>query len=105
METIVDTDLSVEEAAIQGVLMQELHKALCQLPEQDYQLIYALYLATPRKTIRQLSAEYGIPVMTLQDRKQRIVSNLRTKISGGNIFEKTQKYFRTNSKKVRNRKV
>ena len=62
METIVDTNPSVEEAAIQGVLMQELHKALCQLPVQDYRLIHAVYLASPRKTIRQLSAESGIPV-------------------------------------------
>lgn len=104
-ETIVDTNSSVEEAVMQSLLTQKLYNALRQLPVQDYQIIYELYLATPRKTIRQLSAEYGIPVMTLQDKKQRIVSALRTKVSGKNFFEKNQKIFRTNAKKVRNRKV
>ena len=104
-ETIVDTNSSVEEAVMQSLLTQKLYNALRQLPVQDYQVIYELYLATPRKTIRQLSAVYGIPVMTLQDRKQRIVSALRTKVSSKDFLRKNQKTFRTNAKKVRNRKV
>lgn len=103
--TITDTNPSIEETAIQNLLFQELRKALRQLPTQDYRIIYDLYLAAPRKTIRQLSAEYGVPVMTLQDRKQKIVSILRTKVSDKKFLEKNQKIFRTNSKKVRNRKV
>ena len=84
-ESIVDPTLCVEEIAVQSLLLQEMRKALHQLPIQDYQIIYELYLARPRKTIRQLSAEYGIPVMTLQDRKRKIVSALRTNTSGGNF--------------------
>ena len=84
-ESIADTAPCVEEVAVQNLSLQEMRKALHQLPIQDYQIIYELYLANPRKTIRQLSAEYGIPVMTLQDRKQKIVSRLRTKVSGGNF--------------------
>lgn len=91
-EIIVDTDLSVEEAAIQGALLQELYKNLHHLPARDYQLIYELYLASPRRTIRQLSAEYGIPVMTLQDRKQRIISALGAKFPD-KIFLKKAKNF------------
>ena len=85
-ETIVDTNPSVEEAAIQSLLSQDLYKALRELPTPDYLIIYELYLAKPRKTIRQLSAEYGIPVMTLQDRKQKIVSALRAKMSDRKKF-------------------
>lgn len=87
-ETIVDTNPSVEEAAIQSLLSQDLYKALRELPTPDYLIIYELYLAKPRKTIRQLSAEYGIPVMTLQDRKQKIVSALRAKMSDRKNFKK-----------------
>lgn len=79
-ETIVDIGLSVEETAIQGILLKELYKNLHHLPARDYQLIYELYLASPRKTLRQLSAECGIPVMTLQDRKQKIIAVLRSKV-------------------------
>ena len=85
-ETIVDTNPSVEETAIQSLLSQELYKALRELPTPDYLIIYELYLAKPRKTVRQLSAEYGIPVMTLQDRKQKIVSVLRAKMSDKKSF-------------------
>ena len=46
-ETIVDTNPSVEETAIQSLLSQELYKALRELPTPDYLIIYELYLAKP----------------------------------------------------------
>ena len=51
--------------------------ALSQLDEASYQLIYALYLAKERKTVRQFSQENSIPVMTVENRKRRILKLLK----------------------------
>lgn len=74
---IVDMGQDVEERVIRTLQEQELYEILRQLSEQDYRLIYALYLAKPRKTVRQLSSESHIPVMTLENRKLRILRALK----------------------------
>ena len=76
-KAIVDTNPCIEEVVTQRLLLQEMQKVLRQLSMEDYLLIYELYLANPRKTVRQLSAENHVPVMTLQNRKLRIIGSLK----------------------------
>lgn len=76
-EVAVDAVQDVEIAAILRVEMAALQKAFAQLDTESCQLIYALYLSNPRKTLRQVSQESGLPVMTLQDRKKKILEFLR----------------------------
>ena len=57
------------------------YSALAKLDKASRQLIYDLYLAKEPKSLWQLSRETGIPVMTLQDRKKRILLQLRQILS------------------------
>lgn len=77
-----DETKDVETEAIMRMEIVTLREALEQLDSDSYQLIHSLYLANTRKTLRQLSRERGIPVMTLQDRKRKILIWLREKLSG-----------------------
>lgn len=47
-----------------------LRQALGCLDSENYRLTHALSLADTCKTLRQLSLESGIPVMTLHDREK-----------------------------------
>ena len=75
-EVAVDETQDVETEAIMRIATAALRKALIRLDSESYQLIHALYLADTRKTLRQLSLDSGIPVMTLQDRKKKILALL-----------------------------
>lgn len=81
-EVVRDETKDVETEAIMRMEIVTLREALEQLDSDSYQLIHSLYLANTRKTLRQLSRERGIPVMTLQDRKRKILIWLREKLSG-----------------------
>lgn len=76
-EVIRDETQDVEARAILHIETTALWQALALLDSESYRMIYALYLADTRKTLRQLSLESGIPVMTLQDRKKKILAVLR----------------------------
>lgn len=76
-DVIADMEQNVEESALYNLLKNDLRKALQCLPKYDYWLIYELYLSVPPKTVRQLSKESGTPVMTLQNRKLRIIKALK----------------------------
>ena len=78
-EAITDHTQNVEAAAVQLLISQELHTAIKLMTDSERWIITELYLARPPKTLRQLSAESGIPVMTLQNRKKKALKNLREK--------------------------
>lgn len=78
-----DEAQDVEAEAMTRMETAALRQALERLDSECYQLIHALYLADTRKTLRQLSLESGIPVMTLQDKKKKILALLRQ-----NMFQK-----------------
>ena len=80
-EIIADEVHDVEAEAIMRIETAALQKALTRLDSQSYQLIYALYLADTRKTLRQLSQDSGIPIMTLQDRKRKALLWLGRELS------------------------
>jgi len=74
---VMDDSEDVEAEAIMRTELDTLRKALALLDRDNFRLIYDLYLADERKTLRQLSQETSIPVMTLQNRKAKILSTLR----------------------------
>ena len=75
-EMIPDQDAaSTEDAAIARILHEKLHRCLDMLPEGDRELLQAVYFDD--MSLRQLSEQEHIPVMTLQDRKMKAVQRLR----------------------------
>ena len=84
-EIIADEAYDVEAEAIMRIETAELQKALDRLDSESYQLVYSLYLADTRKTLRQLSQDSGIPVMTLQDRKKKILARLAQALAKKNF--------------------
>ncbi len=80
-EIIRDDSQDVEAEVILRMERRALQAALYELDEESRILIQTLYLADTRKTLRQLSQDSGIPVMTLQDRKKKILLRLRQKLS------------------------
>lgn len=84
-EVAVDETQDVETEAIMRIETAALRKALIRLDSESYQLIHALYLADTRKTLRQLSLDSGIPVMTLQDRKKKILALLSRELHKKNF--------------------
>ena len=80
-EVIPDNTQDVEATAITRLEYSALYAALSQLDLKSCRLIYMLYLSKKRKTLRQLSSESGIPVMTLEDRKKKALAILRQILS------------------------
>lgn len=76
-EVVMDESQDVETQVMRRLDSIAVRKALDQLDEASYQLIYALYLAKERKTVRQFSQENHIPVMTVENRKLRILKRLK----------------------------
>ena len=76
-EVAVDYTQDVEAEVLMRLDSAAVRMALSQLDEASYQLIYALYLAKERKTVRQFSQENSIPVMTVENRKRRILKLLK----------------------------
>ena len=56
--------VSTEDAAIARILHEKLHRCLNMLPEGDRELLQAVYF--DEMSLRQLSEQIHIPVMTLQ---------------------------------------
>lgn len=84
-DVIPDDMVNVEEESILRSEVKDLYSALALLDEASYRLIHDLYLATERKSLRQLSKESNIPVMTLQDRKKKILLQLKKELTRKNI--------------------
>ena len=66
---------SMEDEIIQRDMVKRLKQCLLQLNEAERQIIKALYYL--KKSEHQLSAETGIPRMTIHNRKKRILSQLK----------------------------
>ena len=81
-ETIPGEDLlydplqtSVEEAAFYAVTCCKLYKCLDMLLPAERELINSIYFLG--YSLRQLSAEIGVPYMTIQHRKVKILAKLK----------------------------
>lgn len=66
---------SMEDEIVQRDMVKRLKQCLLQLNEAERQMIKALYYL--KKSEHQLSAETGIPRMTIHNRKKRILSQLK----------------------------
>ncbi len=84
-EIAVDETRGVEDETIMRMEIAALQKAVSQLDSESYQLIHSLYLADTRKTLRRLSQDSGVPVMTLQDRKKKILAGLAQALAKKNF--------------------
>ena len=81
-ETIPGEDLlcdpmqvSVEEAALSAVMCCKLYMCLDKLPPEERELINRIYFMG--YSLRHLSAETGIPYMTIQHCKVKILAKLK----------------------------
>ena len=74
-EQFVDEEIDVEDEAINKILIQKLRESLKCLDSEEFDLINALFFQG--KTVRQLSTDSSVPVMTIQDRKVRVLKKLK----------------------------
>ena len=81
-ETIAGEDLlcdplqsSVEETALYAFMCCKLHMCLDKLPPEERELVNRIYFLG--YSLRQLSAETGVPYMTIQHRKVKILAKLK----------------------------
>lgn len=66
---------SIEDEIITGMMIAKMHRCLELLDKPERTLIVQLYLFD--KSERQLSAETGIPYMTIHDRKIKILGKIK----------------------------
>lgn len=66
---------SIEDIVVKSVMIEGMMACLKTLPKEEQNLIYELFFYG--KSEHQLSAEIGIPRMTLHDRKVKILRKLK----------------------------
>lgn len=74
-DILVDVLSDTSGQAETNILLDKLKKALCELPDNERQLIDALF--TQGLSEREWSAQTGIPQKTINDRKNRLLAKLR----------------------------
>jgi hypothetical protein len=79
-ELLPDTEHLVEDDVFRALELEALKSALNQLNARERHLITYLYLFEERGTIRGYSSLTGIPIMTVHDRKKRVLKKLRKNI-------------------------
>ena len=67
--------ISIEEEAIKNILIERMLKAIGQLEKTDRSLIQLLFFNGI--SLRELSKKTSIPLMTLHDRRVRILKKLK----------------------------
>ena len=65
----------VEETALYAVMCCKLYMCLDKLPPEERELVNRIYFLG--YSLRQLSAETGVPYMTIQHRKVKILAKLK----------------------------
>ena len=69
------SEQSIEDDIIKRKMLEKMMLCIKMLSEQERLLIYNLFFKG--KSERQLSTETGIPLMTINDRKRRILKKLK----------------------------
>ncbi len=70
-----DESTNVEEAAMKSIMIKKLKESFEHLNPDELKMIIAIYYEG--KSVRQFSAEIKVPVMTIQDKKVRILGKLK----------------------------
>lgn len=76
-DVIPDETQNTEQSALEKVLSSQLKVAISLLNDEEQWVISELYLSAKKKTLRQVSDESGIPVMTLHGRKESAKKKLK----------------------------
>jgi RNA polymerase sigma factor (sigma-70 family) len=74
-EILFDKDTDIEEEVINSILIKTVLEAIMTLDEEEKWLIQELFFCG--KSQRQLAKECGIPLMTLNCRKQKIIEKIK----------------------------
>jgi len=74
-EILSDKDTDIEEEVINSILIKTVLEAIMTLDEEEKWLIQELFFCG--KSQRQLAKECGIPLMTLNCRKQKIIEKIK----------------------------
>jgi RNA polymerase sigma factor (sigma-70 family) len=74
-EILSDKDTDIEEEVINSILIKTVLEAIMTLDEEEKWLIQELFFCG--KSQRQLSKETGIPLMTITNRKKRVLKKLK----------------------------
>lgn len=76
VETIADSEaVSVEDAALHSILLEQLRICLVQLPSAEQELLHALYFEELSE--RETAQKLGLHHMTVHNRKVRILEKLK----------------------------
>ena len=76
-ELLTDDRINVESKVEQIMTCEKLTNALMTLSAEERWLMDELYLSDIQKSVHQLSKEFGIPRMTINDRKNRVLEKLK----------------------------
>lgn len=77
IETITDEDTDVESDVMHNLDLETMRKALQKLTDEEYHLIYHLYLSKNPVTERKYAEIRGLHYMTVHNRKTAILKNLK----------------------------
>ncbi|MEY8388908.1 hypothetical protein AALC17_16780 [Oscillospiraceae bacterium 38-13] len=77
VDLIPNMDVSAEETALHLLELQELTEALKMLDNDEYSLIYSLFLSQSCKTQSQLSSRFGLTQSGISRQKNRILEKLK----------------------------
>ena len=77
LETVVDEDANVEESAMHNLDLETLRNALHTLSNEEYCIIYHLYLAKIPMSEEEIAKRLGISQQAVSKRKKAIFSKLR----------------------------
>ena len=69
LETIEDLNQNIENEVIEKIYLSDLRRALNELEDKDYEIIYRMYLAPRPLTERKMAQLHNLPVMTVHHRK------------------------------------
>ena len=76
-ELITDMECEVELECFGNIYIKALRAAITKLSEEELHMVTYLYLSDVKGTDRGYSALTGIPVMTINNRKNRILRKLK----------------------------
>lgn len=77
VQTFVDEDADVEADAMHNLDLETMRKALQRLTDEEYHLIYHLYLCKNPVTERKYADIKGLHYMTVHNRKNAILKKLK----------------------------
>ena len=99
-EAIPDENVNVEESAMLSYRIDKMYEAIAMLPEDEADLIYALYLNKPVMTEREYSEKTGISKTQVNVRKKKILIKLKKTILNFCFFEKISIFFGASTSKM-----